>query len=150
MSFQKVWERFHSGYTVVDECWLWNQCLNRGGYGQIKVAGKMVYVHRLSLNLHGIDIPEGYDACHNCPNKARHCVNPEHLYAGTRAQNMADKILDGTSKQGEKHHHSKLTEAQVLEIRSRSTENQCKLAKEFGVCQERISSIILRKSWTHI
>jgi hypothetical protein len=132
-------------------CWLWTGCKNVYGYGEIKWKGKLMGAHKVSFLLSDRTIPANYDICHSehCVGK-RHCVNPAHLSAKSRAENMADKIRDGTDDRGEKSSLAKLTEIQVLEIRGRSTENQCKLAEEFGISNGTINHIIRRRRWKHI
>ena len=82
---------------------------------------------------------------HKCRNK--HCVNPEHLETGTPAENIADRIRDGTSNRGIRSARAKLTEEQVRQIRERAGENQRGLAEEYGVNSRTISDIIHRKHW---
>jgi len=149
-SLEDTKRRFHQSYTIVDECWLWNKHILPNGYGRFSIKGIYLGAHQASLIFHSIIIPEGHDVMHRCPKKKRCCVNPAHLTTGTRKQNMEDKKADGTNMEGERHPNSKLTEAQVLEIRERNTENQHRLAEEFGVAQTGISNILLRKTWKHI
>lgn len=68
-------------------CWEFTGCKVRGGYGQIRIAGKGQYTHRVMHELHSGPIPEGYDIDHLCRNRA--CCNPSHLEAVTRAVNAA-------------------------------------------------------------
>jgi len=140
-------ERFWSKVNKTETCWLWTGNIHKG-YGRIGIDYKMKKAHQVSWLLSGNTIPEGYVIRHKCRN--RNCVNPEHLETGTPAENCADKLRDGTQPRGENAGKAKLTEAQVLDIRARATEYQDDLAKEFGVKQAHISSIILRKSWKHI
>ena len=130
-------------------CWLWTGALNNG-YGAFKLNGKMINAHRVSFLHYKGTIQAGLDICH-APNicHTRACVNPDHLRAATRSENIADKILDGTDTRGEKNSRAKLTEAQILEIRA-SDESQRVLAKKYGVSQHNISNIVCRKYWKHL
>jgi len=94
---------------------------------------------------------------HKCD--VRNCINPEHLMLGTVAMNNQDKQNKGRNithfvkgnqfaKLGTGN--TRLTEAQVLEIRSKWRGRQVDLAKEYGVTQAAISGILLRKTWQHI
>lgn len=137
-------ERFWGHVDKTEACWLWtaSRC---DGYGQFGVNGKMRKAHHLSWLLTNHIIPEGNVLRHKCRN--RHCVNPEHLETGTKAENAADMIRDGTSLRGTKNHKAKLTEEQVREIRVRAGESQKALAEEYGVSAFAISAIIHRKVW---
>lgn len=71
-------------------CLLWERT-ERNGYGQFKLDGRMVYVHRVAYEYHYGPIPEGLVVDHvfarGCRSKL--CVNPQHLEAVTHAENMA-------------------------------------------------------------
>jgi hypothetical protein len=128
-----------------DECWLWNACKSKDGYGQFWRNGKMIYAHRIALELHlQREITAGLLVCHAagiCHNRA--CVNPRHLREDTWSANMLDKHVDGTMI------IAKLTAEQVLQIRA-SGKSQRELGREYGVHQSTISEIILRKIWGHV
>lgn len=78
-----------------------------------------------------------------------------HLWLGTYASNMADKIAKGRqhAPRGEASPLARLTEAQVLEIRTLGQQGhltQRQIGAQYGVTNEHVSNILLRKSWTHI
>lgn len=150
-------ERYWAKVNKTPGCWYWLAATSANGYGYFSVNGKLQQAHRFSWELHNGLIPRGegyHGACvlHSCDNRA--CVNPDHLVLGTQKNNMRDCVNKGrqTKLPGQNHGMSKLTEAQVLHIRSRtlSGENQAKLVKEFKVSKASISKIINRKYWKHI
>jgi len=135
--------RFEKFLDTTGECWIWSGSCVRSGYGQFLFEGKVWQTHRLMyLHCYGELPEEPLVVRHKC--KHRNCCNPDHLEPGTMSENHLDKHRDGTMVQ------AKLTVEQVLEIRKRSNERHCDLAREFGVKQNTISSIINRKNWSHI
>lgn len=129
-------------------CWEWSAS-KRQGYGKIKVDGKYIGAHRVSYAIHRGVIPSGMHVCHQCDNRA--CINPEHLFLGTNADNMADRDAKGRGVifRGENHGSSKLAEADVLAIRA-SKLSQRKLAAIYGVSGRYISSVRTGKNWAHL
>jgi predicted HTH transcriptional regulator len=76
------------------------------------------------------------------------CVNKRHLSWKTRAENLAEMVEHGNSTRGERHIGSKLTEAQVVEIKSLlGAVTQAELGRRFGVPRQTIHSIRSRQSW---
>ena len=138
-----------------NECLLFDGCKTGGGYGQIKTGGKHVYVHRYVLTMFAGPCPDEMEACHAtaeiCGN--RHCFSPAHLRWGTREENEADKIADGTTARGTLNGNAKLDDAAVLEIRSSYAAggtSQRKLAAEYDVSRLTIRMILDRRRWAYL
>lgn len=131
-------------------CRVWTGKTDRDGYGIISIDYKKVRVHRLAWTLAYGPILGGLHVLHHCDNPP--CIDIEHLFLGTVADNNADKMQKGRGRyvlppvrRGESHPNAKLTDAQVAEIRRRSTGargEQTAMAKEYGVSQVRISQLL--------
>ncbi len=96
--FQKSYfkSRLLEHVKKTDTCWLWLGSKNPAGYGRIKIAGILESPHRISFMVFVGNIPDGYFVCHHCDNPS--CVNPAHLFAGTRSDNTNDSIRKGRFK----------------------------------------------------
>lgn len=95
-------------------CWSWLGKINQR-YGHLWI-GYLSGAHRVSWMLHFGQIPVGLCVLHTCDNPI--CVNPNHLFVGTQADNNRDMWAKGRAPFGVKCHFAKLRPEQVLEIRA--------------------------------
>ena len=136
-------------------CWEWNGRKSKGvrllPYGIFDCYDKGLAAHRVSYYLFYGKYPE-HCACHTCDNPS--CVNPVHLFDATHTENMRDKVLKNRqhkpNHQGSKNKLAKLTDAQVVDIRSRTKQKKKDIALEFGVSRSLITMITKNQIWQHI
>lgn len=136
---------------IPNGCWLWPGVKSHFGHGVIKNRGKRVGTHRVTWEWKNGPIPEGLCVLHKCDVPA--CVNPKHLFLGTKTDNAKDRDRKGRQARGERSFLSRLTEKQVKEIRRKFSEGgvtKVQLAKEFGVTDPAIGAIVRRKVWKHV
>lgn len=148
---ERFWNKVAKGNE--NECWLWQGYLNKYGYGNIKVNGKFTPAHRFSYQLSNPDNLLGPNdkACHSCDNPP--CVNPNHIWKGTHADNMHDMFDKGRGKKpikGGSVRNDILTIKQVEEIRKLYADgemNQTELAIIYGCSQPNIGAIVRGECW---
>lgn len=139
-------------YSDDDECLTWPFSISGNGYGKLWVKGRLVVASRHICSLVNGDPPDpSYDAAHSCGKGHEGCVNPKHLSWKTKSENQSDRHIHGTSNSGSKHGMAKLSEKQVLEMRSLSNSvSWDDLALKYNVTRNTVSLIARRKIWTHI
>jgi hypothetical protein len=137
-----------------DECWNWIGSTHyRWGYGSFRDGKrKFIAAHRYSWKLVHGDIPKGMCICHKCDNPK--CVNPNHLFMGTVADNNLDKKLKGRQPPviGEKNPKARLKEDDIREIRNLHNigYSGASIGRMYGVVKEEIYGIIKGKRWSHV
>lgn len=130
-------------------CWLWLGSITEKGHGKAWANGKTVVAHRVSYEAFVGPIPDGQCALHRCDTPA--CVNPAHLWLGTRGDNNTDRCTKGRNadRRGEKHHLAKLTEAEVIAIRAAGGVHR-EIAARFGIAGSMVSRIKALRVWSHV
>lgn len=133
-------------------CWVWTGLASKQGYGRMTIKKRQKLAHRYSWEIHIGEIPDEMFVCHRCDNPT--CVNPDHLFVGSRADNVKDMHEKNRNRddRGSKHPMAKLNEDKVIQIRKKinNGDRQIDLAKEYDVHPMTISNIKNRKKWKHI
>jgi hypothetical protein len=161
----RFWSRVER--RSLDECWPWKGSKSRGNRGRFCLDGRRTAAPRVAWELTRGPIPKGLCACHSCDNP--NCVNPDHLWLGTYADNSRDAITKGRSgvwkmrarmrlkrldecARGEGHGCAKLKTSDVIEIRRRHTGGEAtrSLCIRFGVSSSTVLSIVNRETWSHV
>ena len=156
---QKDLDRFWSKVDIreQDQCWDWQLTPTKHGYGLFAAGGtlhrctRFVWIH--SGGLYSKEITGNLRITTSCGNKM--CCNPKHMKLNSQ-QEVWDRIREaGTMTVGSKHKMSKLTEADVLNIRARYVKRSVanglgNIGKDYGVTPGCVRDIIIRKTWRHV
>jgi len=133
-------------------CWEWVAARNKTGYGAFAFNGKRGGgAHRAAWVFANGEIRAGLFVCHKCDHPP--CVNPDHLFLGTHADNLADARAKGRGARGETHGHTVLTETQVRRVRQlyeTGSFTQKEIAARYGVGVGTIGGIVNGKTWRHV
>lgn len=134
-----------------DECWEWTRGKNQDGYGRIMLSGVFHFAHRLAWKYtHGKDTD--LHILHHCDNRI--CSNPNHLYAGTNADNIRDRVERGRSNPplGENHKKSIAKLDQIKEVKClyRDGMTQVAIAKQVGLSKGIVNYAVTGRTWRHV
>lgn len=135
---RRFWDRVRIG----DGCWEWVGAKTAQGYGWMRLGGSQrsprIQAHRFAYEM--VNGPLGdLLACHSCDHPA--CVRPDHIFAGTHADNSADMVIKGRHaasthrRSGERSCRAKITDEQALELRElrRAGIGPKTLGEKFGI-----------------
>jgi hypothetical protein len=147
----KTIDRFMAKVEKTDSCWLWTACKTPQGYGRFFFDGGNKLSNRVAFELFVGPVGQ-FHVLHKCDNPS--CVNPAHLFLGTNADNVADKVAKGRvpSAVGVLNSHARLTPIDVIEIRKAHAdgEQRSKIAKRFGIAPAYVNQISAKQAWRHI
>jgi hypothetical protein len=155
---ERFWSYVHK--QPGDGCWEWIGYRYASGYGRLHCEGKGRRATHIAIYLAtGEWPPADMIVCHKCDNPA--CVRADHLFIGTKSDNMHDMVKKQryakshrpherpNARRGESHERAKVTEAIVMAIRSDSR-LQREIAAHYGLDQATVSQIKTRKTWKHV
>lgn len=129
-------------------CWEYKLKLRSNGYARITFMRESWYAHRLSYFAFNGDIPEGLDVCHKCDN--RKCCNPNHLFLGTRKDNMNDCVNKNRQAKGFSLPQTKLSmtdKAKISEM-AKSGIKYKYIARKFDITPQMAGKIGLKAGVT--
>jgi hypothetical protein len=130
-------ERFLSHVCKTDSCWIWTGAVGNNGYGGFGFRGSMnARSHRVSWILFRGEIPDKIKVLHKCD--VRRCVNPDHLFLGSTADNAADMVRKGRSRLRDNKEGISLEKSDTIK---RDARNYTKISEEYGVSIALISLI---------
>jgi hypothetical protein len=176
------WIKFMAHIPKSYGCWEWQGACNNKGYGVIRhrQSKGAILAHRAAFVMAKGPTRRKLNVIHSCDNPC--CVNPAHLSLATTAENMADKVQKGRHSRGKEHGRAilagiraaqargvrfgaknpvkgmshptaKLTDAQVIEIRSRAATEKVsrrQMAREYGITVSIVSGIVRGERWRHL
>lgn len=140
--------------TNENDCAIWTGHTDKRGYGKISklVDGKVISIrsHRAVYELYFGPLDSSVNVLHSCDFTS--CCNIKHLFPGTQADNIRDKVSKGRQAKGKHNGRAKLTAIDVMKIKSllERGKMQSDIAFRFDVSEVTISAIKLGKIWKHI
>jgi hypothetical protein len=148
--FRPIIERLQERRIITqNDCWEW-QGAKMNGYGQIRVGNRTRLVSHVAYEAFVGQLRQGECVLHKCDNPP--CFNPSHLWVGSHADNVADKMRKGRyvlPPSGEQNPNAKLTNQQATQIRQMALQGASRrsIANLFGVAHCTVSEIIRGRSY---
>lgn len=144
--------RFWAKVKKTNSCWEWQGLLSLG-YGHFfATSKKRKLAHRHAWELTNGPIPDGLCCLHKCDN--RRCVNPDHIFIGTKGDNNRDMFAKGRNvvTRGNDRKTAKLNPEKVREIRKQidAGRSNAAIGRDFGVGYSAIRAIRFNQTWTHV
>lgn len=152
-------KRFWDKVNKTSGCWLWTAWRNNKGYGAFSAkhpnggySNKLA--HRESWEMaNEKKIPAGLCVLHSCDNPA--CVNPSHLFLGTKKDNTQDMLKKGRNRSydahGEDHHRSTITKEIAKTMRHlywAERRSQHEIGRFFDVTNYLVFDVVHGRSWS--
>lgn len=128
-------------------CSLWFGGIHdKHGYGSFQFNKRRGLAHRWAWELYCGEIPKGLSVLHECDNP--YCVNTDHLFLGTRADNIQDMCAKNRQRGavGQANGNAKLTAEQVVAIRA-SGNSIKSICEEFGIKKSMVFNIRAGVNW---
>lgn len=149
MARNTLTDRFMAKVSKADDgCWRWVGHARPDGYGLIWKDGRAQRANRVSFELFNGPLEPGQVVCHRCDNPS--CVNPDHLFSGTRLENNRDAVIKDRHPRGERNGQSRLSVDDVLAIRSMRGTPQATIARQFKIHQSTVSDIWTGRRWKYL
>lgn len=128
-------------------CWEWRGNRDSKNYGRLIFQHERIFAHRFSYGLHVSD-PGNLCVLHKCDNPP--CVNPAHLFLGTKADNNRDRKAKTNYAVGVNNPRAKLTQDRADEIRRLRREGWKyeALSQMFSISKANISYIVNGRYWS--
>lgn len=128
--------------------WLWTGGTTADGHGRFWLNGRNELAHRVSFFIANGWLPGV--VCHVEPVPGD--VNPHHLYAGSVAENIADRQRQGRQARGERNGRARLTDSAVRAARNAIVHgmNISETARSLGVHKTTLRAAVLRETWKHL